>query len=74
MLMKLTAGGEKTSTRDYAFRRADGTQMIVPVRMSACSRIEVSNVTKKVRSIGTWTPKQKQWGAFYLLIANFFAT
>ena len=44
-------GGEKTSTRDYAFRRADGTEMTVPVRTSACSRIEVSNVSKKVRSL-----------------------
>ena len=41
-------GGEKTSTRDYTYKKADGCEMVVPVRTSACSKIEVSNYTKKV--------------------------
>jgi len=40
--------GEKTTIRDYAFKRADGTEMTVPVRTSACSKVEMSNYTKKV--------------------------
>jgi hypothetical protein len=41
-------GGEKTSTRDYTYKKADGTEMVVPVRTSPCSKVETSNYTKKV--------------------------
>ena len=64
-------GGEKTSTRDYTYKKADGCEMVVPVRTSACSKIEVSNYTKKVndtvqvetklRSVGS---KTRMWLVF----------
>ena len=40
--------GEKNATREFVFKRADGSEMVIPVRTSACSRIEVSNYNKKV--------------------------
>lgn len=44
----LRKAGEKNSTRDYNFKRADGSEMTIPVRTSGCSRIELPNYTKKV--------------------------
>jgi len=43
----LRKAGEKNSSRDFVFKRADGSEMVIPVRTSACSRIELSNYTKK---------------------------
>jgi hypothetical protein len=40
--------GEKNSARDFVYKKADGTEMVIPVRTSACSRMEMSSFTKKV--------------------------
>lgn len=44
----LRRGGEKTVTRQYTYKRADGSEMTVPVRTSATgTKIEMTNYTKK---------------------------